>query len=81
VGSCQRHAERKAPQSASSVHDFKLQQAAYNRSALHRAKRTMSLAQKLYEGVRLGEEGSVALITPCAPIPLSRRMLARKCGK
>src|SRR5262249_4481290 len=27
------------------------------------AKRTMSLAQKLYEGVELGEEGSVALIT------------------
>src|SRR5260370_15881595 len=27
------------------------------------AKRTMSLAQKLYEGVELGDEGSVALIT------------------
>jgi DNA topoisomerase-1 len=40
----------------------KLQQAAYNRLR-YTAKRTMSLAQKLYEGIELGEEGSVALIT------------------
>jgi len=40
----------------------KLQQAAYNRLRFT-AKRTMSLAQKLYEGVELGTEGSVALIT------------------
>ncbi len=40
----------------------KLQQAAFNRLR-YTAKRTMSLAQKLYEGVELGEEGSVALIT------------------
>src|SRR5882757_9027579 len=40
----------------------KLQQAAYNRMR-YTAKRTMSLAQKLYEGVELGDEGSVALIT------------------
>src|SRR5258707_897798 len=40
----------------------KLQQAAYNRLR-YTAKRSMSLAQKLYEGVELGEEGSVALIT------------------
>ncbi len=40
----------------------KLQQAAYNRLR-YSAKRTMSLAQKLYEGVELGDEGSVALIT------------------
>ena len=40
----------------------KLQQAAYNRLR-YTAKRTMSLAQRLYEGVDLGEEGSVALIT------------------
>ena len=40
----------------------KLQQAAYNRLR-YTAKRTMMLAQKLYEGVDLGEEGSVALIT------------------
>src|SRR6267378_2473437 len=39
----------------------KLQQAAYNRLR-YTAKRTMSLAQKLYEGVELGDEGSVALI-------------------
>jgi DNA topoisomerase I len=40
----------------------KLQQAAYNRLRFT-AKRTMSLAQKLYEGIELGAEGSVALIT------------------
>src|SRR6059058_2269115 len=40
----------------------KLQQAAYNRLR-YTAKRTMSLSQKLYEGVELGQEGSVALIT------------------
>jgi DNA topoisomerase-1 len=40
----------------------KLQQAAYNRLR-YTAKRTMALAQKLYEGVELGDEGSVALIT------------------
>jgi DNA topoisomerase-1 len=39
-----------------------LQQAAYNRLR-YTAKRTMGLAQRLYEGVELGEEGSVALIT------------------
>src|SRR2546425_1517647 len=39
----------------------KLQQAAYNRLR-YTAKRTMALAQRLYEGVELGEEGSVALI-------------------
>jgi DNA topoisomerase-1 len=40
----------------------KLQQAGYNRLR-YSAKRTMMLAQRLYEGVELGEEGSVALIT------------------
>jgi DNA topoisomerase-1 len=40
----------------------KVQQAAYNRLR-YTAKRTMSLAQRLYEGVELGPEGSVALIT------------------
>ncbi len=40
----------------------KLQQAAYNRLR-YTAKRTMSLAQRLYEGVELGPEGSIALIT------------------
>jgi DNA topoisomerase I len=40
----------------------KLQQEAYNK--LHfSAKRTMMLAQRLYEGIDLGEEGSVGLIT------------------
>ena len=40
----------------------KLQQAGYNRLR-YTAKRTMALAQRLYEGVELGNEGSVALIT------------------
>jgi len=40
----------------------KLQQAAYNRLR-YTAKRTMALAQRLYEGVEFGNEGSVALIT------------------
>jgi DNA topoisomerase-1 len=40
----------------------KLQQEAYNKLRFS-AKRTMMLAQRLYEGVELGEEGSVALIT------------------
>jgi len=40
----------------------KLQQAGYNRLR-YTAKRTMMLAQRLYEGVDLGDEGSVALIT------------------
>ncbi|HLZ11892.1 MAG TPA: type I DNA topoisomerase [Candidatus Acidoferrum sp.] len=40
----------------------KLQQAAYNRLR-YSAKNTMRVAQGLYEGVELGAEGSVALIT------------------
>ena len=40
----------------------KLQQAAYNRLR-YTAKRTMGVAQRLYEGVEFGAEGSVALIT------------------
>ena len=40
----------------------KLQQAGYNRLR-YTAKRTMGIAQRLYEGVDLGDEGSVALIT------------------
>ena len=40
----------------------KLQQASYNRLRFT-TKRTMALAQRLYEGVELGDEGAVALIT------------------
>ncbi len=40
----------------------KLQQEAYTRLGFSAAK-TMRIAQKLYEGVELGEEGSVGLIT------------------
>jgi DNA topoisomerase-1 len=39
-----------------------LQQTAFNRLGFS-SQRTMALAQKLYEGVRLGESGSVGLIT------------------
>ena len=41
---------------------YKLQQAGYNRLR-YTAKRTLMLAQRLYEGVELGDEGAVALIT------------------
>jgi DNA topoisomerase-1 len=44
----------------------KLQQAGYNRLR-YTARRTMMLAQRLYEGVELGDEGSVALITYMRP--------------
>ncbi len=40
----------------------KLQQAGYNKLRFT-AKRTMMLAQRLYEGVELGDEGAVGLIT------------------
>jgi DNA topoisomerase-1 len=40
----------------------KIQQAAFNRLR-YTTKRTMMIAQRLYEGVELGDEGSVALIT------------------
>lgn len=40
----------------------KLQQEAYNRLGFPAAK-TMSIAQKLYEGIEIGDEGSVGLIT------------------
>jgi len=40
----------------------KLQQAGYNRLRFT-AKRTMMLAQRLYEGIDLGSEGSISLIT------------------
>jgi len=40
----------------------KLQQAAYNRLR-YTAKRTMGIAQRLYEGVELGPDGLTALIT------------------
>jgi len=62
VAGRQRRAKRKETQSSAAFTTSKLQQAAYNRLR-YTAKRTMSLAQKLYEGVELGDEGSVALIT------------------
>jgi|SRR5579884_761679 DNA topoisomerase-1 len=55
----QREKKRNAPPPFTTS---KLQQAAYNRLR-YTARRTMGLAQRLYEGVELGEEGSVALIT------------------
>jgi len=55
----QREKKRNAPPPFTTS---KLQQAAYNRLR-YTAKRTMGIAQRLYEGVDLGDEGSVALIT------------------
>src|SRR2546426_797938 len=54
--------KEKRPHPAPPFTTSKLQQAAYNRLR-YTAKRTMMLAQRLYEGVELGEEGSVGLIT------------------
>src|SRR5271166_3424475 len=55
----QREKKRNAPPPFTTS---KLQQAAYNRLR-YTAKRTMGIAQRLYEGIEMGEEGSVALIT------------------
>ena len=60
VGSVQQKEKRRHP--APPFTTSKLQQEAYNKLRFS-AKRTMMLAQRLYEGVELGEEGSVALIT------------------
>src|SRR2546428_4212358 len=67
----------------------KLQQEAANRLGFS-AKKTMTLAQRLYEGVELGDEGQVALITymrtdsvrlsPDA-VTAAREYVARKFGK
>ncbi|MGA3292841.1 MAG: type I DNA topoisomerase [Candidatus Acidiferrales bacterium] len=59
VGVTQKEKRRYAPPPFTTS---KLQQAGYNRLR-YTAKRTMMLAQRLYEGVELGSEGSVALIT------------------
>ncbi|HEX9760143.1 MAG TPA: type I DNA topoisomerase [Candidatus Acidoferrales bacterium] len=60
VASVQQKEKRRNP--APPFTTSKLQQAAYNKLR-YTAKRTMALAQRLYEGVELGEEGAVALIT------------------
>jgi DNA topoisomerase-1 len=60
VASVQQKEKRRHP--APPFTTSKLQQEAYNKLRFS-AKRTMMLAQRLYEGVELGEEGSVALIT------------------
>ena len=56
-----RHAREEA-QSGASVHHLHLQQES-SRKLRFSVKRTMMLAQRLYEGVELGKEGSVGLIT------------------
>ena len=53
----ERHRKPQAPFTTS-----KLQQEAYNRLGFPAAK-TMRVAQKLYEGVEIGEDGAVGLIT------------------
>src|SRR5207244_12628314 len=67
----------------------KLQQEAANRLGFT-AKKTMTLSQKLYEGVELGDEGQVALITymrtdsvrlSADAIGASREYVAARLGK
>ena len=60
VGSVQLKEKRRNP--AAPFTTSKLQQEAYNKLRFS-AKRTMVLAQQLYEGIELGSEGSVGLIT------------------
>ncbi len=60
VISIQKKERRRKPQAPYST--SKLQQEAYNRLGFS-ASRTMRIAQSLYEGVEIGSEGSVGLIT------------------
>jgi DNA topoisomerase-1 len=60
VGSVQQKEKRRNPPAPFTT--SKLQQEAYNKLRFS-AKRTMALAQQLYEGIELGAEGSVGLIT------------------
>ncbi|MDE3137239.1 MAG: type I DNA topoisomerase, partial [Acidobacteriota bacterium] len=60
VGSVQLKEKRRNPPAPFTT--SKLQQEAYNKLRFS-AKRTMVLAQQLYEGIELGSEGSVGLIT------------------
>ena len=55
----------------------KLQQEAYNRLGFS-AARTMKIAQMLYEGIELGEEGSVGLITYMRTDSVNIAEVARK---
>lgn len=60
VNKLEKKVRKKNPQAPFTT--SKLQQEAYNRLGFPAAK-TMSVAQRLYEGVELGEEGSIGLIT------------------
>ena len=60
VVSIEKKERRRKPQAHYTT--SKLQQEAYNRLGFSAAK-TMKMAQSLYEGVSLGEEGSIGLIT------------------
>jgi DNA topoisomerase I len=60
VASVQQKEKRRNPPAPFTT--SKLQQEAYNKLRFS-AKRTMMLAQQLYEGIELGSEGSVGLIT------------------
>jgi DNA topoisomerase-1 len=60
VGSVQLKEKRRNPPAPFTT--SKMQQEAYNKLRFS-AKRTMVLAQQLYEGIELGSEGSVGLIT------------------
>jgi len=60
VAKVDRHERQRRPHAPYTT--SKLQQESYNRLGYPAAK-TMRIAQKLYEGVELGDEGSVGLIT------------------
>jgi len=62
VAGCECYATREERNPPPPFTTSKLQQASYNRLR-YSAKNTMRVAQGLYEGVELGAEGSVALIT------------------
>ena len=59
----QRREEGAAQEAAGAVHHLASCSRRRRASCASRAKRTMALAQRLYEGVELGDEGPVGLIT------------------
>ena len=75
VISVQKKERRRKPQAPYST--SKLQQEAYNRIGFSAAK-TMRVAQGLYEGIELGEEGSVGLITYMRTDSVNIAEVARK---
>ena len=75
VTSIQKKERNRKPQAPYTT--SKLQQEAYNRLGFS-AARTMRIAQMLYEGIELGEEGSVGLITYMRTDSVNIAEVARK---